>query len=114
MALVIKTGDTFPTLVARFEDENGQINLSSAEKIEIYIALEESDRVIEGVCSVKEAEEEINGVMTKVWLVSFTFTAEDSEEAGVYNVEHKITWAPGSVESVPNEGYNQIEIQPSL
>ena len=116
--LVIKTGDTFPTVVARFEDDNGHVNLSTAEKIKIFLSLEvedgEPEHVVEGECEQKEVEEEIDGVKVKVWVTIFTFTSEDSARAGVYRVEHKITWSPGVIESVPNEGYVTMEIQESL
>lgn len=117
-ALVIKTGDTFPTLVTRFEDEKGQIDLSSAETVKVYLSLvvEEGEPglVVEGVCSIEATEEEVNGKMTKVWLAKFTFTPEDTATAGLYKVEHKATLAPGVVESLPNKDYDYIEIQPSL
>ena len=47
-------------------------------------------------------------------IVRVTWTAAMTKLASEYNVEFKILWKSGELDSVPNEGYGQINFQETL
>jgi len=105
IALILKQNDTFPPLEATLSDSKGAIDLTLAEKVELVMKLKTGSTVVEGQCEV------LPGTEGKV---KYAWAAGDTAVVGVWEVEFKITWGPGEVESVPNASYDEIEIQKSL
>jgi hypothetical protein len=106
----IKQNDTYPYLAAQLKEskEGGEkelIDLTSAEKVKFVAKLKTGETVIEGECTIVEAKE---------GKVEYEWASEDTKTAGLYEIEFKITWAPDKVQSVPNEDYDEIEIEASL
>jgi hypothetical protein len=103
VVLVLKQNDTFPPVEATLTDEDGPINLTEATSVK-FIA-KSATHVIEGNCTIIKATE---GVVTYLW------ASKDTENPGVYRVEYKIIWKSGGIQSVPNQSYDEIEIEESL
>ncbi len=99
-----KTGDTVPDLELTAEDENGPIDLSTAESIELF--LESSTHTLEGLCS--KVGEGGAGQLKYVWKEG------DTDVAGDYKLEIKIVWSPAHIQSIPNEGTDKVIFEESL
>jgi hypothetical protein len=103
VVLVVKQGDTFPGVETTLTDSKGAINLTEATSVK-FIA-KSGSHIIEGNCTIIEA-----GKGT----VSYPWAEGDTGITGVYKVEYKITWKSGGIQSVPNQNYDEIEIEESL
>lgn len=110
IALILKQNDTFPPLEAKLKEvkaaKEQAIDLSTAEKVKIVLKLKGAGgTVIEGECTIlpgKEGE------------IEYEWATGDTKTIGIYEVEFKIQWAPGKIESAPNSSYDEIEIQAAL
>jgi hypothetical protein len=107
--LTIKRHDTYPALKATLEQTNEAgvkepIDLSTAVKVTLI--MKSGATLVEGVCTITNA---------KLGKVEYTFLAKDTEVAGTFNLEFEIDWGGGvKLETVPNEGYREIAIEPDL
>src|SRR5438552_3641811 len=110
--LVIKRHDTFPAIKATLEQTNVEtgakepINLTTALKVTLILKPQSGGAATtEGTCTITSAA---------LGKVEYPLKAKDTETAGIFNLEFEIEWAAGSYETVPNEGYREVEIQADL
>lgn len=101
----IKQGDTWPPLEAALKKQDGQpIDLTEAVGVKIWmktgVTLVETDP-----CTIEDAAS---------GRVSYIFSAEDTATLGEYQLEFDIDWGDGKKQSVPNTGFNTLEVTPAL
>jgi hypothetical protein len=101
-----KQGDLGDELEAVLKDENGVLDLSQVSKVEL---------VMQDRSGVKVLDEEVtisNGVQGEV---EYQWSSGDPiEEPGVFRVEFRITDSVGDTETVPNDGFNVIEVEEEI
>jgi hypothetical protein len=103
--VVMKRKDSWPPLKATLQEENAStkakeaINLTTAVKVK-FIA-KSGSHVIEGTCTISSAAK---------GEVEYTFTSAETENLGTYEVEFQIEWGTGKYQSVPNQGFDTLEI----
>lgn len=101
MTFYIKQNDTAPALDAILARQNGEaVNLTGAS-VKFMMRL--------GVASPK-----VNTSATIVnaasGLVRYSFTAANTDTAGVYDAEFEVTYADATVETFPNDGYFKVTV----
>lgn len=105
--LTVKLGDTFPPVEAILESSTGSgfspIDLTEAKKVLFLMKL--GVTVISGACTYPSP---------KTGNVIYKWKAGDTNTVGAYRLEWQIEWNSGGIESVPNEGYDSLEIQENL
>lgn len=113
--LVVKQHDTFPALRGLAKDQEGAMDLSTADKIKVILKSQTGvpPTVIEGEVVALDPDvdpEHMN------W--EYKWALGDTAEANTYNVELEITWdessTPPDVQTVPNGSYATIEIKADL
>lgn len=107
--LIVKRHDTWPPVKATLQQQNPvtgaieALNLTGALKVTII--LKGPSSLVQGTCVITAATE---GKLEYTWAVG------DTAETGEYEVEFEIEWSATHIESVPNSGYQIVEIQPDL
>jgi hypothetical protein len=106
----IKRGDTRPALVATLSDNVGPINLATASQVKLLFKTESGSTVYSRICEVTTPTA---GVVTYPW------TPDDAALGPLsvvtsFNVEWEITWADGTITTVPNEGYKTVAVVADL
>jgi hypothetical protein len=102
----LKTKDTAPPFTATLEDVNGAIDLTNAEKLELWLRIEGSEgAALQLKMDIGNAKK---GEVIVKW--AEMNTAAD----GTYQAEAKIYWKDGTKESVPNDSYEILIITRSL
>lgn len=107
MAYIIKKGDTLPWLRATLRQGNGDpIDLTDAEVIK-FIAKSKGTppKVINKTVLVIDAAS---------GLIEVSWSSSDTDTAATFDCEFEITWDPGFLQTVPNDGYFTIVISPDL
>jgi hypothetical protein len=102
----LKTKDTAPPLTATLEDVNGVIDLTNAEKIELWMRKEG-----EAGEPLKLTAEVVNA---KGGQIKIKWAEMNTAGAGTFQIECKIYWKDGTKESVPNDSYEILVISASL
>jgi hypothetical protein len=95
------SGDTWPPLKGLAADEDGPVDLPSADTIEVV--LKSGNTVITGVADVIDPPE-VDGDETYNW--EYVWEVGDTDTPGVYRTQLKVTWAVGQVERFPNATAN--------
>lgn len=104
MALVIKKNDTLPWLRAILrQGNNDPIDLTTADSVK-FLA-KSGDKVISKSAAIIDA---LSGIVEVVW------SPADTDTAGQFKCEFEITWDPGYIQTVPNDGYFQMVITEDL
>jgi hypothetical protein len=108
--LTIKRNDTFPYLRGQAKDEEGPMDLTTADAIKVILS--NGTSVIEGEVEVLDPPD-AEGMN---W--QYKWAAGDTAEAGTYKTELEITWdegtTPPEVETIPNSSYDEIVILEDL
>jgi len=100
MAFIIKQGDTSPSLAARLVTaDNQSANLAGATVVFHF-------RKTRGVASVVSAAAVV--VDPATGQVRYDWTESDTAASGNFEGEFEVTYADGSIETFPNEGYIDI------
>jgi hypothetical protein len=99
----LKANDTRPILEIHLQEDGSPLDLTDVTDSKLL--MKSGAVLIERECEVVDAP---NGV------VEVTFLAEDTASAGTYQAEVELTYSDGGVETVPNNGYAAITIQPDL
>jgi hypothetical protein len=105
----MKVGDTWPPLKGAATDENGLVDLTVATSLQVII---------------KSPTHEITGVPTVLnppvqdaegeWNWQYVWAAGDTANAGDYEVELKVTWQAGQLETFPNTGSASLTIEADI
>lgn len=104
--LVIKQHDTAPTLTAALSDQNGPIDLTNASTVLMLMTGLLGTATVVATMGIASAP---GGFVAYGWTVPVQTAVADT-----YNTEFQIGWKNGTLETVPNSGYNQIQIAPDL
>ena len=103
----IKQGDTRPILAGTLTAGGNIIDLTSAATVKFTMTNSAGDVVIDlGACDIVSPA--TNGQVTYAW------GADDTETAGEFQGEFKITWSDSTVQRVPNRVNFQVIITPHL
>ena len=103
----IKRGDTTPALTASLVDAAGvAVNLTAVTTVTMVM------RSQSGVAPKVSAVASITNAATGA--VSYTWTAQDTNLAGRYDVEWLINWNSGAVQRFPIQGYQSVSIEEDL
>ena len=103
----IKKGSTLPALTASLVDANNvAVNLTTATTVTMIMRSQSgSQPKISKVASV---------VSAAAGTVSYSWTAQDTDTAGRYDVEWLVSWASGDLQRFPIQGYQSISIEEDL
>ena len=103
---LIKQGDTYPPLRAVLMDDETPVALADIASVQI-LARRGAGRgrgpqavVIDAPCSLGESPGE----------VVYDWQPGDTDEAGQLQVEFRVTWAEGGVQTFPSQGYLIVEV----
>lgn len=102
---VTKTHDTTPAIGSILYDEDDEVIDLTGATVEFVMKLANGTVVIDNEATIAEATE---------GKVFYNWIAEDTEEAGIYLAEWKVTFPDGSKETFPRDGYIEIRINSSL
>ena len=99
----IKQNDTAPKLEAFLQDDKGRpVNLTGASTVfHMRLASDLSAKITSGSVTVESA--------TKGH-VSFTWTASNTDTAGIYQGEFQVTFVSGAIQTFPNNDYIKVNI----
>lgn len=100
----IKRNDTWPPLEATLLDQDGPINLTTAESV--WLKMKGSRRKpapisVSGQCQIVSPTE---GVVVYLW------KPIDTADADLYAAEFEIRWLDGGVTTVPNGRYFYVDV----
>lgn len=106
MNFTIKQENTSPLLGAQLQDANfDPIDLTGATVV-FNMADMDSDVVVNGgACTIPDEE---NG------RVQYQWSAADTDVAGAFRGEFKVTYSSGEIETFPNNGYIRVTIVSDL
>lgn len=119
MAFYIKQGDTSPAILRQFLDASGNpVNLTGAT-IKFNMAMDTGQLI----CNQKAATiftgtlpAELGGATVTAaqgWM-KYAWVAADTAIPGVARAEFQVTFNDGSIETVPNLGYETVTITPEI
>lgn len=108
--VTMKRNDTWPPLEATLSDQDGAIDLSTAEAIHIYLR-SETLLIKTGPCEIVEAAA---GKVKYLWEPAEGETPADLHTSGTYKMEFEITWADGNIQTVPNGSYLELSVVDDL
>lgn len=108
MPFEIKQGDTRPRYEAQLLDNVGEpeeapIDLTTATNVKFFMRLK-TDKTIKVDAGDVDITDDATG------MVSYEWQTGDTDTVGVYEAEFVITWSDGGIETVPNKGFKEIEI----
>jgi len=101
MAFTIKQGDTSPSLVANLVTPSRQPVFLGGASVLFHMRGRRSTGVLTAAATVVDAE---------TGQVRYDWAEGDTAVAGDFEAEFEVTYADGSVETFPNEGYIDITI----
>lgn len=102
-----KEGDLGDELTADLKDDNGAVDLTQVNKVELVMQDRNRETVLDERVNITDAS---NGK------VDYRWTGNDTpiNNPGVYRAEFRVTDNAGDTETVPNDGYVVIEIEEEL
>lgn len=107
MAILMKAGDTAPAVQATLYDAgNVPVNLTGAT-VRFIMATKTAPRTV-----AVDAEAALVAPMAGE--VVYEWAAGDTDEPGAYDVEFEVTYADGTVQTFPTEGYLDCTIEDDL
>ena len=105
----MKQNDTWPIVVVTLANRVGGIkvpmDLTDAESVTFQARSSDEAVRITGPCVVEDASE---------GQVSYAWEDGDTSIAGHYYVEFEIDWGLGRIETVPNDGYVDLNLLEEL
>ena len=110
----IKQNDTRPKLVVTLLENYGEvdeapIDLTTATSVKFLMRAQDAPPSdppkVDAAAAITTAAS---------GLVTYTWDAADTDEAGVFEAEFEITWGDGGVETVPNGSYFTVEVVDDL
>lgn len=105
MIVTIKQGDTYPPLRAYLQMGDGSaINLDGATVKLVLVDTNNNPKLSESMSVLNAAE----------GLVSYSWQATDTEDAGSFKAEIEVTLQSGDIVTVPNDGHFTVNIVSEL
>lgn len=106
MAFYIKRNDTSPAILAQLVDGNDDPVLLTGATIRFHMkSVQKSTFILDEAASIDDEDNSI---------VRYDWDASDTEASGVYRAEFEVTYADGSIETFPNDGYISVIITDDL
>jgi hypothetical protein len=99
----IKQNDTSPALEAYLRDSRGRaVNLTGATVV-FHMRLQSSGeaKITDGSVTLTTATQ---------GLVSYSFTAANTDTSGIYQAEFQVTFSGGAIETFPNDDYIKVVV----
>lgn len=100
----IKANDTYPPIELTLTDQAGAIDLTTADVVRLLLK-SATLSIVTGPVTIVDA------VAGKI---SYTWEADDLLQVGAYRGEVEITWDPGVIETIPNDGYFTVDVLEDL
>ena len=102
MTFYIKQNDTSPSMAATLKDANdAAIDLTGATVRFHMRAVGASQVTVDAAATL---------VTPASGTVRYDWQADDTDTVGSYQAEFEVTYADGSIETFPNDGYIRVEI----
>lgn len=102
MTFYIKQNDTSPAMLATLQDANAvAVNVVGASVKFHMRAIGSNQTKVNAAATIVNAD---NGE------VRYNWTASDTNTVGSYQAEFQVTYADGTIETFPNDGYIPVEI----
>jgi uncharacterized protein YfaS (alpha-2-macroglobulin family) len=96
----LKVGDSAPVLQATLSDSDGNaVDLTGADVQFRLLEPRDGATKIDSPATIHDAS---NGIVRYQW------ASGDTDEAGRYRAEFEVTYADGSVETFPNDGFHDV------
>lgn len=99
----IKQNDTAPALVTVLQDSRGRPRVLTGATVVLNMRLQ-SDKV------VKITGASVTITDASLGIVSYSFTAANTDTAGVYELEIQVTYSDSTIETFPNNDYVIVTI----
>lgn len=102
MTFSIKQNDRSPAMLATLQDASGTaVNITGAS-VRFHMRQIGSTQVkVDAAASIVTADE---------GLVRYNWISADTADTGSFQAEFEVTYADGSIETFPNDGYIRVEI----
>lgn len=100
MALHLKTGDTWPLLDGLITAGGVPTNLTGAT-VRFFMSKRDGTLVVNSAATIVDA---VAGKVEYAW------NSADTDTAGKYYCEFRVTFGDGKITTVPNDGYMELEI----
>jgi len=100
-----KRNDTGNPVTFTLKDKDGVVDLTTADNVNFVMA---------GAAGVKVDKPCVIAIDPATGRVTYTFEAEDVDEAGAYRVELRVDWAGGGRTTFPSSGYETLTIEEDL
>jgi hypothetical protein len=102
MTFYVKQNDTSPSMLATLQDADGNaVNVTGATIRFHMRTIGSTTSKVDDAAVIVTAD---NGEVRYDW------DAADTDTVGSYQAEFEVTYADGSIETFPNDGYIRIEI----
>lgn len=102
MTFNIKQNDTGPAMLATLQDASGAaVNLTGASVRFHMRSVSGGNPAVDAAATVVTAASGI---------VRYNWAPEDTDSVGTYQAEFEVTYADGSIETFPNDGYIAVQI----
>ncbi len=105
---ILKKHDTLPWLRATLLTEGNAIDLTTADSVK-FLAKQADEKnnpkLMDKPAAITDAAA---GSVQVVW------GPADTDTAGTFNCEFEITWDPGYIQTIPNDGYFILVIHEDL
>lgn len=109
MAATVKQHDTWPPLRFKVEDEDGLVDLTSADEIKL---------ILTGPAVVTGDVDPIDPPDSDGFNASYTLGAQDTATVGTYRGEIEVNWdntaIPQAIETFPNSGTFALVVEADL
>lgn len=117
---IINRGDNFPNLKATLETRNETtgkweaIDLTLATDVTLYMTSTEPAAIeVYGACIIPSSSG-AHPNPAKEGYIEYEWGSEDTNVANIYRLQFEIKWSNGKYQTVPNNGYLSVEVQPDL
>lgn len=115
MSRTIKTGTTWPPLRMLLSDEDGPVDLSTADSIQYYAKLAGTEATITGTFTPDSGQSTppADGDLTGRGWVEHDFNENVSEttQSGTWHIWAGVTWAENDLEWFPHAGSESLVIE---
>ena len=101
-----KTGDTWPPLEITLTDAGQPVDLSTATAIAFHSAPKAPATIT--INAPMQPADPVNGVVRYLWQPG------DLDEAGTFRAEAEVTWADGTIQTFPPDGYLSYTVADQL